>query len=58
MNNGTYLASDINSRTPPRMEPTAGPMSRTSLATALNCYRNKQNGLMNRDCRFINKTAR
>lgn len=57
MDNSTFLASDNNSSTPPRMV-AAGQSSNMSMARALQCFRAKQNGQTNRACRFINETAR
>lgn len=58
MNNGTFLATDDGSHpAPPRMVP-PGKTSRVSLAYALSCYRDKQNGQTASACRFVNRTAR
>lgn len=58
MNNGTFLATDDGSHpAPPRMV-RPGKTSRVSLAYALSCYRDKQNGQTTSACRFVNKTAK
>lgn len=57
MDNSTFLASDSNSSAPPNMV-RPGQSSSVSMATALQCFRAKQNGQTNRVCRFINETAR
>ena len=58
MNNGTFLATDDGTHpTPPHMV-RSPKTSKVSLAYALGCYRDKQNGQTTAACRFANKTAK